>query len=241
MPFGPERQAPAGSGGRSSRPGRRPGRPAMKPARVMRAWRGSPTSRSAADRPRRRPRRPARSGGRPVTSTRPASHRIFSQVSTASVHRNSRSSSGLSHRAPPVAAPPPARGRGCAGDSRSRSSAPAARRRAGRRPASGRSAPRARADAGPASSPSTTSPDAAAPDQVGGHAVRRHGRQDRPSGGEVLEHLAGQHRVAAAVGVGDQQQQRVGRALGGERVAVGQEAGLLPGVVEPEPARPLAV
>ena len=54
-------------------------------------------------------------------------------------------------------------------------------------------------------------------DQVGGGAVRRHGREDRPLRGEVLEHLPGEDTATAAVGLGDQQQQRIRVPLQGER------------------------
>ena len=54
-------------------------------------------------------------------------------------------------------------------------------------------------------------------DQVGRRAVARHRREDRPLGGEVLEHLAREHALAAAARVGDQQQQRLRVALELER------------------------
>ena len=43
------------------------------------------------------------------------------------------------------------------------------------------------------------------------------------------------------LGVGDQEQQHVGLALGREGLTVGQKPGLLPGLVDPEGVRPVAV
>ena len=54
-------------------------------------------------------------------------------------------------------------------------------------------------------------------DQLRGGAVRRHGGEDRPLGGEVLEDLPGEHALAAAARLRDQQQQRLGVALQLER------------------------
>ena len=56
-------------------------------------------------------------------------------------------------------------------------------------------------------------------DQLGGRAVGRHDREDRPLGGEVLEDLAREHALAAPGRVGDQQQQRLRVALELERLA----------------------
>src|SRR6266545_1739845 len=57
------------------------------------------------------------------------------------------------------------------------------------------------------------------PDQLGGGALGRHGGQDRPFGGEVLEDLPREHAPAAAPGLRDQQQQRVRITLQRERLA----------------------
>ena len=78
-------------------------------------------------------------------------------------------------------------------------------------------------------------------DQLRGGAVRRHGGEDRPLGGEVLEHLPGEDAAAAAAGLGDQQQQRLGVALQLERAAARHVRDQLEPVAEPERLRPLAV
>ena len=70
-------------------------------------------------------------------------------------------------------------------------------------------------------------------------AVGRHEREDRPLGGEVLEHLPGEHAAPAAVGLGDQQQQRLGVALQLERAAVRRVRDQLDPVGDAR--RPLAV
>ena len=76
-------------------------------------------------------------------------------------------------------------------------------------------------------------------DQLGRGAVGRDDGEDRPLGGEVLEHLPGEHAPAAAVGLGDQEQQRLGVALQLERAAVRRVRDQLDPV--DDPGRPLAV
>ena len=78
-------------------------------------------------------------------------------------------------------------------------------------------------------------------DQLGGGAVRRHDRQDRPLGGEVLEDLAGEHAAPAAARLGDQEQQRLRVALELERAAPGDVRDQLEPVAEPEALGPLGV
>ncbi len=51
------------------------------------------------------------------------------------------------------------------------------------------------------------------PEQRGGRAVGRHERKDRAFCGQVLEDLAREHAPPAAVGLGDQEQERLGVAL----------------------------
>ena len=75
------------------------------------------------------------------------------------------------------------------------------------------------------SSGATTLAGARLAQQLGGGAVGWHEREDRPLGREVLEHLAGQHALAAAVGLRDQEQQRLGVALELERAAARARTG----------------
>ena len=75
-------------------------------------------------------------------------------------------------------------------------------------------------------------------DQLRRRAVGRHDREDRPLGREVLEHLAGEHALAAAAGLRDQQQQRLGVALQLERAAVRRVRDQLEPVAEPDAPRP---
>ena len=78
-------------------------------------------------------------------------------------------------------------------------------------------------------------------DQGGGGAVRRHGSEDRPLGREVLEHLPGEHALAAAACVGDQEQERLGVALELERRLARRVRDQLELVAEPTLLRPLPV
>src|SRR5581483_752916 len=71
--------------------------------------------------------------------------------------------------------------------------------------------------------------------------VLRHGGQDRPADGEVLEHLAGQHPLAPAARLRDQQQQRLRVALQRERRRARRVGDQLQPVAEAEALRPLAV
>ena len=91
------------------------------------------------------------------------------------------------------------------------------------------------------SSGATTIPGGRLADQRGRRAVGRHERQDRPLGGEVLEHLAAQHALAAPAGLGDQEQQRLRVALELERAAARRVRDQLQPVTEPELLGPLAV
>src|SRR5436853_469173 len=56
-------------------------------------------------------------------------------------------------------------------------------------------------------------------DQLRGRALGRYECEDRALRGEVLEDLAGEDPAPATAGVRDQQQQRLARALEGERAA----------------------
>src|SRR6266540_4912853 len=79
------------------------------------------------------------------------------------------------------------------------------------------------------------------PDQLGGGALGRHGGEDRPLGGDVLEDLPREHAPAAAPGLRDQQQQRVRVALQRERLAPRHVRVELEARAESERLRPLAV
>ena len=78
-------------------------------------------------------------------------------------------------------------------------------------------------------------------DQLSRGAVGRHERQDRPLGGEVLEHLPGEDALAAPAGLGDQEQQRLGVALELERPPARRVRDQLQPVAEPQLLGPLAV
>ena len=78
-------------------------------------------------------------------------------------------------------------------------------------------------------------------DQLRSRAVRRHRGEDRPLGREVLEHLPGEDALAAAAGLGDQEQQRLGVALQLERAAARHVRDQLEPVAERERLGPLAV
>ena len=54
--------------------------------------------------------------------------------------------------------------------------------------------------------------------EIGRGAVRRDDSEDRPSRGEVLEHLPGQHSAPAAVRVRHEQEQCLGVALEPKRL-----------------------
>src|SRR5579884_3988241 len=82
---------------------------------------------------------------------------------------------------------------------------------------------------------------AAFPDQRGGGAVLGHDREDRTLGREILEDLAGEDAASAALGVGDQQQQRVRLALQAERLAPRHVVDQLDAFVEPELVHVVAV
>ena len=105
-------------------------------------------------------------------------------------------------------------GRACGGRASSSTRPRAARRAASRQRSriavSSRSIPSM-------SSGATTTPAPVSRISVGGSAVGRDDREDRALGGEVLEHLPREHAAAAAVGLGDQEQQRLGVALELER------------------------
>ena len=77
--------------------------------------------------------------------------------------------------------------------------------------------------------------------QLGRRAVLRHDREHRPLGGEVLEHLPRQDAAAAAAGLGDQQQQRVGVALEPQRLAARDVVDQLDAVGEAEALHELPV
>ena len=72
-------------------------------------------------------------------------------------------------------------------------------------------------------------------------AVRRNRGEDRPLGGDVLEHLARDDAGAASARVGRDQQQRLRVALQLERAPARHERDHLDAVAEPERVRELAV
>ncbi len=79
------------------------------------------------------------------------------------------------------------------------------------------------------------------PDQLGRRSVGRHGGKDRPADGDVLEDLPGEHPLATAACLRDQEKERLGvplerQGLGARRV--GQE---LEPIAESEAGSPLAV
>ena len=78
-------------------------------------------------------------------------------------------------------------------------------------------------------------------DQLGGGAVGGNRGEDRPLGGEILEHLPGEHAASSSARVGDQQEQRLRVPLQLERAAAGDVRDQLQPVAEPEALRPLAV
>jgi hypothetical protein len=78
-------------------------------------------------------------------------------------------------------------------------------------------------------------------DQVGGGAVRRHDREDRPLRRQILEDLPGEDALAAAARLGDEQQERLGVALQLERAAARRIGDQLEPVAELERLDPLAV
>ena len=79
------------------------------------------------------------------------------------------------------------------------------------------------------------------PDQLGSRAVGRHRGEDGPPHRDVLEHLPGEDTAAAAVGLGDEQQQRLRVALEGERRRARCVRAELEAVAEPEALGPLAI
>src|SRR5262249_16068782 len=79
------------------------------------------------------------------------------------------------------------------------------------------------------------------PDQVRGRAGRRHRREDRTLGGEVLEDLPRQYRGAAVAGLGEQEQERLGIALVCEGKMPWTKGQQFQPVAEIERLRPLAV
>ena len=78
-------------------------------------------------------------------------------------------------------------------------------------------------------------------DQLRRGAVGRHGGEDRPLGGQVLEDLPREDAAAAAARLGDQQEQRLRVALQLERAPARDERVQLEAVAELEALRPLAV
>ena len=78
-------------------------------------------------------------------------------------------------------------------------------------------------------------------DQLGRRSVRRHDRENRTLGCQILEHLAAEHPFPAPTRVGDQEEQRLGVTLQLERAASGSVRDQLEPVAEPLSVRPLAV
>ena len=78
-------------------------------------------------------------------------------------------------------------------------------------------------------------------DQLGGRAVRRHRRQDRATGRDVLEHLPREHALAAAARIRDEEEERLGVPLVAQGLAAGQVVDELEAVAELQRLGPLPV
>src|SRR5439155_1891483 len=74
-----------------------------------------------------------------------------------------------------------------------------------------------------------------------GGAGRRHGGEDRPLGGEVLEDLPRQNRCPSLARLRQEQEQRLGVALVSERAPAGAERQQLEAVAELQRLGPLAI
>ena len=91
------------------------------------------------------------------------------------------------------------------------------------------------------SSGATTTPAPVSRMSVGRRAVRRHDREDRPAGGEVLEDLPGEDALAPAARVGHEQEQGLGVALEPKRLRARRYGISSSRSPSPSDSRPLAV
>ena len=172
-----------------------------------------------------------------MSVTSDVSQRIFSKVSTESVRSSSQSRrvSFIGATSCRTSASSPARAR-----RDMRSARPAGSSTSGRPPLRRRSTSASSARDWAAVSSQSRPRRLRPADRTSAAAAPRcrHRREHRPPGGEVLVHLARDDRVAAPVGVRDQEQQGVGRALRGDGLPERHEPGLLPRVVDAESPAP---